>query len=101
VGSNPPQATKSIIQLKQIKKMKNNLIKALVLSLEYELTTYSTKDFSYGVEGSKEDGFTVTITVMASETGCFHGLQGIYSLIHDNLCSHAKFENGNFVITIF
>lgn len=81
--------------------MKKNLIKALVLSLEYELETYSTNHFSYGVEGSKEDGFTVTITVERSEGGCFHGLQGIYSLIHENLCSHAKVENGNLVITIF
>jgi len=81
--------------------MKQNLIKALILSLEYELTTYSTKDFSYGVEGSKEDGFTVTITVKPSEGGCFHGLQGIYSLIHDQLCSHATVEGRNLVITIF
>jgi len=81
--------------------MKNNLIKALVLSLQYELEMYSTKDFSYKVEGNKTDGFTVTITVMPSEGGCFHGLQSIYSLIHDQLCSHAKVENGNFVITIF
>jgi hypothetical protein len=81
--------------------MKNNLIKVLILSLEYELETYSTKDFSYGVEGSKEDGFTVTITVRPSESGCFHGLQGIYSLIHDQLCSHASIKNGNLVITIF
>jgi hypothetical protein len=81
--------------------MKKNLIKALILSLEYELETYSTKDFSYGVEGSKEDGFTVTITVKPSEGGCFHGLQGIYSLIHDNLCSHATIEGRNLIITIF
>ena len=81
--------------------MKNNLIKALVLSLQYELETYSTKDFTYKVEGNNEYGFTVTITVNASETGYFHGLQGIYSLINDNLCSHACIEKGNLVITIF
>lgn len=81
--------------------MKNNLIKALVLSLEYELETYTTKDFSYGVEGSKQDGFTVTVTVSPSESGCFHGLQGIYSIINDQLCSHASMQDGNLVITIF
>jgi len=81
--------------------MKKNLIKALILSLEYETRTYSSRDFCYELEGSKEDGFTVTITVKPSEGGCFHGLQGIYSLIHDQLCSHAKVENGNLVITIF
>ena len=81
--------------------MKNNLIKALILSLEYELKTYTAKDFTYKVEGSKQDRFTVTITVKPSETGYFHGLQSIYALIHENLCSHATVENGNFVITIF
>jgi hypothetical protein len=81
--------------------MKNNLIKALILSLEYELRTYSTKDYCYELSGSDDEGFTVTITVIRSETGCFHGLQSIYSLIHENLCSHAKVENGNLVITIF
>ena len=81
--------------------MKKNIIKALVLSLDYELEMYSTKNFTYKVGGDSEFGFTVIITVQPSETGCFHGLQSIYSLIHDNLCSHAKVENGNFVITVF
>lgn len=81
--------------------MKNNLIKALVLSLQYELETYSTKTFTYKVEGSKVEGFTVTVTVRPSESGCFHGLQSIYALIHDQLCSHAEVEGGNLVITIF
>jgi hypothetical protein len=81
--------------------MKNNLIKALILSLEYEVKTYSTKTFTYKVEGDNEYGFTVTITVKPSETGCFHGLQSIYELINNNLCSHATVEKGSFVITIF
>jgi hypothetical protein len=80
--------------------MKNNLIKALVLSLEYELKTYSTKDFTYKVEGS-EDRFTITITVRPSDGGYFHGLQGIYNLIHDQLCSHATIEGRNLIIPIF
>ena len=80
---------------------KKNLISALVLSLDYELATYSTKDFTYKVEGNNEYGFTVTITVKPSETGCFHGLHGIYAMIHDNLCSHAKVEGRNLVITVF
>jgi hypothetical protein len=81
--------------------MKNNLIKALILCLEYEQKTYTTKDFCYELEGNNKDGFTLIITVMPLETGCFHGLQGIYNLIHDNLCSHASIEKGNFVITVF
>jgi hypothetical protein len=81
--------------------MKNNLIKALILSLEYELETYSTKTFTYKVEGSKVHGFTVTVTVRPSESGCFHGLQSLYALMSDNLCSHASMQDGNFVITIF
>jgi hypothetical protein len=81
--------------------MKNNLIKALILSLEYEQNTYSHRDFCYKLEGSNEDGFTVKVTVTPSESGCFHGLQNLYSLIHDQLCSHANVEGGNLVITIF
>jgi hypothetical protein len=81
--------------------MKQNLIKALVLSLDYELKTYTTKDFCYKLEGSNEDGFTVTITVKPSESGCFHGLQQIYALMSDNLCSHASIEKSNLVITVF
>jgi len=81
--------------------MKKNLIKALILSLEYETRTYSSRDFCYELDGNNKDGFTVEITVMPSEGGCFHGLQGIYNLIHDQLCSHARVENGNLVITIF
>jgi hypothetical protein len=80
--------------------MKNNLIKALILSLEYEVKTYSSKIFTYKAEIS-DDEITVTITVKVSESGAFHGLQNIYSLIHERLCSHATIKNGNLVITIF
>jgi hypothetical protein len=80
---------------------KKNLITALVLSLDYELENYSTKDYTYKVEGNNEYGFTVTITVKPSETGCFHGLHGIYAMIHNNLHSHARVEGGNLVITVF
>jgi len=81
--------------------MKKKLIQALVISLDYELETYTTKTFTYKVVGDNEFGFAVTITVKPSETGCFHGLQSIYSLINDNLCSHATVENKNLVITTF
>jgi hypothetical protein len=80
--------------------MKNNLIKALVLSLDYEINTYSTRHFSYKAIES-EDDTTVIITVKVSESGAFHGLQNIYALIHERLCSHATVENKNLVITIF
>jgi hypothetical protein len=80
--------------------MKNNLIKALVLSLDYELKTYSTRNFCYELEKSYGD-YSLIITVMPSETGCFHDLQSIYPLLHDRLCTHARVHNGNLVITVF
>jgi len=80
--------------------MKKNLIKALILGLEYELKTYTTKNYSYKAVES-DDEITLTITVKVSESGCFHGLQNIYHLINDNLCSHACIEKGNLVITVF
>ena len=80
---------------------KKNLITALVLSLDYELENYSTKDYTYKVDSSSEFGSTVTITVKPSETGCYHGLQQIYAMIHNNLHSHARVEGGNLVITVF
>ena len=80
--------------------MKNNLIKALILQLDYDLKAYSSKNYSYkAVERDEET--IVYVTVEPSITGAFHGLQGIYSLIHERLCTHANIENGNLVITIF
>lgn len=77
--------------------MKNNLLKAFALQLDYLLDLHSHID---NVRYTFANG-RITVTIKANNMGTYHNLDLVYSVMNDNLQSYANIISNDLVISIF
>jgi endonuclease III-like uncharacterized protein len=76
--------------------MKNLLINALALQLEYNNKLYNHTNVTFSHTNDE-----MQIVITPNIFGSFNGVDEVYKMFHDMLATHCKFEGGCMVITVF